>query len=127
MLRKVLTPFLKNLQVLRRVCLMERFARCDLRSASMHLERASGSDDDGRVGFQTANAALDVAELLHTHVGAEPALGEDVPDAVGGVAVFGTGEFERDAVSEDGGVAVCDVGEGAGVDEDRCTLSKEPC
>ena len=100
MLRKVLTSFLKNLQVLRRVCLMEWFARRDLWSTSMHLECASGSDDDGCVGFQTANAALDVAELLHAHICAEPAFSEYVAHTFRPVSQLGACELESDAVRE---------------------------
>ena len=85
MLRKVLTPLLEDLQVLRRVGLMEGFARCDLRTASMHLQCAGGRDDDGCVGFQAAHAALDVAELLHSHVGTETTLCQDVANLVRGV------------------------------------------
>jgi len=52
------------------------------------------------------DAALEVEELLHAAVGAEAALGDDV-----------VGELEGDAVGDDGGVALRDVGEGACVDE----------
>ena len=62
------------------------------------------STDD--VGFQAAEAAFDVPELLKADVGAEAGLGDVVVK-----------ELEADLVGDDGGLAHGDVGEGAGVHE----------
>ena len=56
--------------------------------AAMVLDRPHGRDQDRGGGGELAEAADDVEELLHPHVGAEPGLGDDVvaelhPDQVG--------------------------------------------
>ena len=123
-LREVLAALLESDEVLLRVRVVERLARRYVGSSTVHLQRAGRCDDDRRVGGQAADAALDVAELLHTHIGAETTLGEHVPDAIRRVTLLSTRKLERDTVGEDRGVAVGDVREGAGVDEDGGALFK---
>ena len=79
----------------------------------MRLEGPHRGHDDGAVRPQARVAALDVAELLEAAVGAEAALGDEVPVAH---------QAEGDLVGDDGAVAVGDVGEGTGVDQDRRVL-----
>jgi hypothetical protein len=57
----------------------------------VHLQRSRSRNDDSSIGLKAADPTLDVAELLHAHVCSEPALGEHVPDMVGGVALFNAG------------------------------------
>ena len=123
MLDKVLASLLERDQVLLSVCIRERLARGDLRSSAVHLQRTGRRDDNDGVGLEAAHAALDVAELLHTHVGTEATFGEDVSRSRWVVAFFCTGEFESDPVGEDGGIAMSNIRERTSVDEDRRTLS----
>lgn len=102
MLRKILTALLERLQVFLQVSLMERLARCNVRSSTMHLQRAGGSNYNSRIGCKTTDTALDVAEFLHAHVSAESAFGEDEAFAGGIVAGFGTCQFESNTVCENG-------------------------
>ena len=81
--------------------------------AGVVLERLDRRHEDDRVRLQVAEPADDVEELLHAHVGGEAALGDDV-----------VGELERDAVGDDGVVAVRDVGERAAVHERRLALER---
>ena len=46
----------------------------DLRTPAVHLQRPDGGDQHHHVGPQTRVATLDVEELLHADVGAEPGL-----------------------------------------------------
>ena len=64
-------------------------------------------------GHEPRRPALDVEELLGTHVGPEPGLGAH--DVVGD---------QREAVGDDRVVAVRDVGERAGVDERGPTFER---
>ena len=84
-----------------------------VRIARVMLERLDRRDEHDRVGPQVAEPADDVEELLHAHVGAEAALGDDV-----------VGELEGDAVGDDRVVAVRDVRERAAVDERRLPLQR---
>ena len=123
MLDEVLATFLERDEIFLGVCVGQRLAGRDLGSSTVHLECTSCSDNDDGVGSEAADTALDVAELLHAHVRAEPALGEDETGGGGCVAWFCPGELECDLVGEDGRVPVCDVGKGSGVDEYGCSLS----
>jgi hypothetical protein len=66
-----------------------------------------------RRGHEPAEAADDVAELLESEVGREPALGDHV-----------VAELERDPVLDDRVVGVRDVAEGTRVDHDRLALER---
>lgn len=104
----------EELEVLLDVLLLESLAGLDLGAASVHLHGTNGGDEDDAVRSEAALSALDVEELLHANIGAEASLGDDV-------AVLAD-ELEGDLISDDGGVAVGDVGEGTGVDEDGSSL-----
>mmetsp|Transcript_14930 Transcript_14930/g.38363 ORF Transcript_14930/g.38363 Transcript_14930/m.38363 type:complete len:613 (+) Transcript_14930:23-1861(+) len=107
---------LHQLHVLVGVLMRQRRAGRDLGAAAVALERPHGGHDDDRVGLQPAHAALDVHELLHADVGAEPGLRDHVPVLAD--------ELEAHLVGDDGGVAVGDIGEGAGMDERRRLLQR---
>ena len=77
------------------------------------LERTRGRHEDDRVRAQPADAADDVEELLHAHVGAEAGLGHRV-----------VAELERGARRDEGVVAVRDVGERAAVEERGLALER---
>jgi hypothetical protein len=82
-----------------------------VRIAAVVLERADGRDEHDRARLQASDAADDVQELLHAHVGAEPALRHDV-----------VAELEPDQVGDERVVPVRDVREGAAVDQRRLTF-----
>lgn len=104
---------------------MQGLAGRHFRATSVHFERSRCRDNHNGVGIQPANAALDVAELLHAHVGTEAAFSEHVANALWAVALLGPGQFQGDLVCNDRGVAVRDVCEWPSMDEDRCALV--PC
>ena len=100
MLDEVLATLFERGEILLGVRVGQGLSRSHLGSSTVHLQRTSRRDDDDSIRRETTDTALDVAELLHAHVRAEAALGEDVPDAVGRVALFDACELERDAVGE---------------------------
>ena len=59
---------------------------------------------------------------LHSNVGTETGLGDDVSGSAGIVSLFSTGELESDPVGNDGRVSVGNVGKGTGVNEDGGSL-----
>ena len=122
MLDQVLAPLLKGDKVLLGIRIVQRLSRRHIWSTPMHLERPRRRHNNRRVRLQPARPALDIAELLHTHVSTEAALGENIADTLGAVALLRTRELERDPVGDDGRVPVGDVREGASVDEDGGTL-----
>ena len=75
----------------------------------MHLQGANGGYQDHAVGHQPTVAAFDVEELLHADVRPKTSLRQHV-------AIW-PHQLQRQLVGNDGGVAVGDVGEGAGMDE----------
>ncbi len=83
------------------------------RAVAVVLERPHGRDDNGGLGLEAADAALDVEELLGAQVGAEAGLGDDV-----------VGQLEGHLGGEEGVAAVGDVGEGAAVDEGGRVLER---
>ena len=101
---------------------MQGFSWCNIGSSAMHLKGTGSCNNDSSIGLEPAGSAFDVAELLHAHVGAEATLSENVSSTAGFVAFFCACELERNAVSEDGRVAMGDVGEWSSMYEDRCTL-----
>ena len=62
-------------------------------------------------GFESAVAALDVAEFLEAHVRAESGFGEHI--------AFRPHQLQRDLIGHDGRIAVRDVGERPGMHEGR--------
>ena len=90
---------------------IEGLAGDDLADTTVHLECPDGRHDDGRVGRQPRCSALDVEELLGTHVGAEAGLGAD-----------DLRRRERQTIRDDRVVAVGDVRERAAMDEGRATF-----
>jgi hypothetical protein len=82
-----------------------------VRVARVVLERLDRRDDHDGVGPKLSRAADDMEELLHAHVGAEAALGDDV-----------VAELQRNAVGDERAVAVRDVRERAAMDERRLSL-----
>ena len=79
--------------------------------ARVELHGPHRRDHDGGVGHEARGPALDVEEALGAHVGAESRLGDQV---VAGM--------DPDQVGDDRRVAVGDVAEGAGMDEDGGVL-----
>jgi len=88
----------------------------------VHLQRTGGGDDHHGIWGEATNSAFDVAELLHTHVGSEASLCEDVPTTGRVFTLLSPRELQGHAVGKDGGVPMGDVGKRASVNEDRCTL-----
>ena len=84
-----------------------------VRVAAVVLERARRRDEHDRARTELADPADDVEELLHAHVRAEAALGDDV-----------VAELERDAVGDERVVAVGDVRERTAMDERRLPLER---
>lgn len=121
-LHEVLAALLKGDEILLGVRVMQGLAGRDVWASAVHLEGARGGDDDDGIGGETAHAALDVAEFLHAHVGAEATFGEHVSGTGRVIALLCARELKCDAVSKDRRVPVSDVGEGTGVDEDGSTL-----
>ena len=74
--------------------------------AAVMLECPDGGDEHDRARAEPTRAADDVEELLHAHVGAEPALRDDVVT-----------ELQRHQVGDERVVPVRDVRERAAVDE----------
>ena len=85
---------------------IERSTGHDFGAASMGLEGSDGGDEHHCVRFETRHATLDIEELLHPHIGAEPRFCDDV-----------LAELKRNPVGKDRTVAVGDIGEGTRVDE----------
>ena len=125
MLNQVLASFPENLQVLLRVRLMQRLSGGDLRASTMHLQRTGGGDDNHSVWGKATDPALDITELLHTHVGPETPFCEDIPPTRRILTLLGPRELQGNAVGKDGGVSMGDIGERASVNKDRCTLQSD--
>ena len=89
----------------------QRLARANVQQAAVGLETAHRGHQHHAGGGDAGLAALDVEELLQPHVGAKARLGHHI-----------VGEAQGDAIGDDGGVAVGDVGEGAGVHQYRGLL-----
>ena len=85
-------------------------------TSAMHLEGSDRGHQHHGVRHQARVSALDVHELLHPDVSPEPGLRHHEP----GLAH----QLEGDPVRQDRGVAVSDVGEGPGMDEDRSPLQR---
>ena len=124
MLHQVLASFFQRTQVLLGVRIMQRFTRGNIRSTAMHLQSAGGRDNDYSIGLETTDTTLDVAELFHSHVSTKTTLREDVSNAIGLIAFLDTCKFECYTVSEDGRVAVRNVGEWTCMHEDGGALLK---
>lgn len=122
MLAKVGEALLEDLQVLIGVDVGKGLAGGDFRTTAVHLESSDGCDNDDSVGLKARSAALDVAEFLHTDVSTETSLGDDVAIVVLWLALLNASQLERDFVSKDRRVAVGNVGEGAGMNEDGCAF-----
>lgn len=120
--RQIFTPLLQYFQILRRVRFRQRSTRDNVWSTTVHLQRASRRNNDRRVRLEAAHATFDVAELLQAHVSAEASLSENVADVVGGVTFLCAGELQSNLVGENRRIAVCDVGERAGMNKDRRAL-----
>lgn len=139
MLGEVGAPLFEHLEVLLEVDFGQRLAGSDFRSSAVHLERSDRRDEDHCVRVEAGDAALDVAELFHSvrpneriqrcdvtvaeadapDVGAEASLGHDVAVLVLRLALLDARQLERNLVRQDRRVAMGDVGERSGVDEDR--------
>ncbi len=96
------------LGVLRQHFGRERSTGRHLVPSRVQFERPHGGHDDGSVRGQPRRAALDVEEPLGSHVRPESGLGDQVLAAM-----------NPDEVGDDRRVAVGDIAEWAGVDQDR--------
>ena len=81
--------------------------------AALHLERPHGRDQHRRLGIESADAALDVEELLGAEVRTEARFGDD-----------DVAEREAGARREDAVAAVRDVAERTGVHDRRAALER---
>ena len=113
MMEQVAGALFQKLEVLLGVFLRQGSARGDLRAAAVHLERADGRDQNGDVRGQAGQTGLDVPELLKADVGSEAGLGDVIVE-----------QLQSQTVSDDGGLADGDVGERAGVNENRLMLDR---
>ena len=111
MVEQVAGTLLQQFQVLLSVLLGQGCAGGDLGAAAVHLQRTDGSNQNGNVGGQTGQTGLNVPELLEADVGSEAGLGDVVVE-----------QLQSQTVSDDGGLADSDVGEGAGVDQNGLML-----
>ena len=122
MLGKVLDSFFEDGKVLVEVSVMQRPAGSHLWSAAMHFQGSSGCDDYDRIGNKTADPALDIAKLLHAHVGTETAFSQHIALARGVLAVIGTRELECHSVCKNGRVSMGNICERSCMYEDWGTL-----
>ena len=99
---QVLASLPENLQVFLGVRLMQHLSRGDLRTSAMHLQRTGSSDDNHSIWGKATDSALDIAELLHTHVGPKAPFCEDVPATRRVFALLSPGELQGNAVGKDG-------------------------
>ena len=113
MMEQVAGALFQKLEVLLGVFLRQGSARGDLRAAAVHLERADGRDQNRDVRGQAGQTGLDVPELFKADVGSEAGLGDMVIE-----------QLECQTVSDDRGLADGDVGERAGVNENRLMLDR---
>ncbi len=81
-LLQVLASLFQSNEILLGIRVVQGLSGGDVGTSAVHLEGASSGDDDSRVGVETTDTALDVAELLHAHVGAETALCQNIANAV---------------------------------------------
>ena len=112
-MEQVAGALFQELEVLLGVFLRKGSARGDLRAAAVHLERADGRDQNGDVRGQAGQTGLDVPELLEADVGSEAGLGDMVVE-----------QLESQTVSNNGGLADGNVGERAGMNENRLMLDR---
>jgi hypothetical protein len=101
---------------------MESLAGCNFRRATMHFKGTRCCDNDGGVGFEPTDTALDIAELLHPHVGTESTFSENVTFTVGGFSLFRPSEFQSHTVRQNGRVSMSDVRERPGMHKYGSTL-----
>ena len=111
MVEQVAGALFQKLEVLLGVLLGQRCARGDLRAAAVHLERADGRDQNGDVRGQAGKTGLDVPELFKADVGSEAGLGDMIVE-----------QLEGQTVSDNRGLADGDVGERAGMNQNRLML-----
>ena len=113
MMEQVAGALFQKFEVLLGVFLRQRCARGDLRAAAVHLKRTDSCDQNGDVRGQAGQTGLDVPELLEADVGSEAGLGDMVVE-----------QLESQTVRDDGGLADGDVGERAGMNENRLMLDR---
>ena len=113
MVEQVAGALFQKFEVLLGVFLRQRCARGDLRAAAVHLKRTDSCDQNGDVRGQAGQTGLDVPELLKADVGSEAGLGDMVIE-----------QLEGQTVSNNGGLADGNVGERAGMNENRLMLDR---
>ena len=74
----------------------------------MRFQRPHGGYQNDDIRLEPRYAALDVEELLHTHLGPEPRFRHHV-----------VGQVQSDPIGQDGGITVGDVGERPRMDQGR--------
>ena len=82
MLLQVLASLFQSDEILLGVRVVQGLSGGDIRTSAVHLQGSSGGDDDRSIGVETTDTALDVAKLLHAHVGAETALRQNIANTV---------------------------------------------
>ena len=106
MVEQVLGALLQQLQVLLGVLHRQGTAGNHGGSAAVHLQSTDGGNQNGNVGGQAGQTALDVPELLEADVGSEAGLGHVVVK-----------QLQSQTVADNGGLADSDVGKRTGVDQ----------
>jgi len=104
-------PRLQQRQVFIGIGGIQGLACHHLGSPAVHLEAADGRNHHGAIRAKAAHTTLDVHEFLETHVRRKAALGHHV-----------IRQLQRDAVRQDGGITMGDVGEGPRMHQDRRAL-----
>ena len=122
MLDKILGAFLEDGQILVEISVMQRLSGSHLWSTTVHFQGSGGRDDYDCIGNKTADSALDVAKLLHAHVGTKAAFSQHITLGRGIVAFFGARKLECHSICKNGRVSVGNVCERSCMYEDRGAL-----
>ena len=122
MFHQILASFLQSHEVLLGVSRMQWLPRNHVRTATMHLKGTSSSNNDNSVGSQATNTALDVAELLHAHIGSESGFSDHIAFTIRRITLLRSSQFQGYSISKNRRVSVRNVGEWTGMHEDRCSL-----
>ena len=111
MVEQVAGTLFQQLQILLGVFLRKGRAGGDLGAAAVHLQGPDGGNQNGNIGSQAGQTALDVPEFFKSDVGGKAGLGDVIIK-----------QLQCQPVGDDGGLADGDVGKGAGVDQHRLVL-----
>lgn len=119
-LAEIFTSLLERDQILLQVGIVQWFSGSHVRCSAVHLERASGRNNDLHISAfsspglfryddnttysgvwdKPAHSALDVAELLHAHVGTKSTLSKYITFMIRPFSFLRSRKFERNAVGK---------------------------